>query len=232
MTRFLVAFLVGVVLASAPERSLGQTREIQDYLKLILDEIKKRDAAYAKEIQALRGELEAVKKELSKQATSKQAASKGGSEDLAARLAEAEKRAREAEATAKMLLSAMQARNLQLQAQVQQQEKEIARLQALLKEGKAAAAPDKPNPPRALVKGKVTKVEAEADLVEVNVGEDHGLKAGHTLEVYRLSPKPEFLGTIRLVQVTPQRSVGRLVLSNPLKKATIKVGDDVSSRLE
>ncbi len=82
------------------------------------------------------------------------------------------------------------------------------------------------NPPPFAVDGKVLAVSD--DLVEISIGSDAGLVVGHTLDAFRLSPKPLSLGMIRLIRVEPTRSVGQVVgkSTSPLQR-----GDDVASKL-
>ncbi len=87
------------------------------------------------------------------------------------------------------------------------------------------------NPPRELVRGEVTRIDAKDKLVEVNVGSQQGLEKGHTLEVYRLQPRPEYLGILRILEVTPTRAVGRMS-SSPASRQGVQVGDQVASRLQ
>jgi hypothetical protein len=65
-------------------------------------------------------------------------------------------------------------------------------------------------------------------LVSISIGSNHGLQAGHTLEVFRLAPQPKYLGTIRLVNVTASQAVGR-VTGNLRER--IQAGDEVASRI-
>src|SRR5262249_32169389 len=73
---------------------------------------------------------------------------------------------------------------------------QLIRLQA----NPQSRAPDR-NPPAVYVKGTIERVDARDGLLEVSIGGDNGLKKDHTLEVFRLSPKAEYLGTLRLVEV-------------------------------
>ena len=86
--------------------------------------------------------------------------------------------------------------------------------------------PNAPNPPAVMVNGKIEKIEK--DLVQINLGIDHGLNKNHTLEVYRLAPEPKYLGMIRIVDASQHTSVGRLVGA---ARSELRVGDLVASRL-
>jgi hypothetical protein len=81
------------------------------------------------------------------------------------------------------------------------------------------------HPPKSDAEGTVREVDAKNGLVIVTVGADQGLRAGHTLEVYRLQPKPMYLGTIKIVQVQANEAVARPVKA--LAAETIRKGDRV-----
>jgi hypothetical protein len=79
------------------------------------------------------------------------------------------------------------------------------------------------------VAGEIKAVDQQAGLVTISIGSDAGLKKGHNLFVYRLQPKPRYLGEVRIVDVRETESVGRPNLQS--KTETIHVGDKVSSNL-
>jgi septal ring factor EnvC (AmiA/AmiB activator) len=87
------------------------------------------------------------------------------------------------------------------------------------------------NPPLDNIEGRIVKADPESGLVSLSIGSDAGLVAGHTLEVFRLSPIPEqskYLGTIEILSVRPHEAVGRptKALATPMQP-----GDRVASRL-
>lgn len=78
------------------------------------------------------------------------------------------------------------------------------------------------------IEGKVTKVSAtEKSLVAISIGSDDGLKENMTLEVYRLSPNPEYVGKVRLVIVKENSAVGRMTTTN----GQVKPGDRVAASI-
>lgn len=83
------------------------------------------------------------------------------------------------------------------------------------------------NPPKGRVEGLIRKVDASS-LMTISIGSDAGLTKGHTLDVYRLGPTPRYLGTIRLIEVTPTQAVGQ-----PVGRMTSppRAGDKVTSKL-
>jgi hypothetical protein len=89
---------------------------------------------------------------------------------------------------------------------------------------------DVKNPPASdLIVGEVKEIDQKSGLVRISTnGSDKGLAKGHTLEVYRESPKPLYVGTIRILDVAPTRAVGK-----PFGKMheAIKIGDKVTSKL-
>ncbi len=71
-----------------------------------------------------------------------------------------------------------------------------------------------------------------ADLVEFSLGSDDGLVEGHKLSVYRPASgdrAAKFLGEIKIVYVTPDKSVGAVILR--AKNGIIEKGDHVTSKL-
>lgn len=116
-----------------------------------------------------------------------------------------------------------------LQRRIHDQEIQLLKLQA---EATKAAAPAKPTfPTEDFIKGKVTRIAPEdPTMMEVDIGSDRGVQTGQMLAVYRPDGEPVYLGSLRVLQTLPTRAMARLVRTNPLKKATIKVGDEVAER--
>src|SRR6185312_6399937 len=57
------------------------------------------------------------------------------------------------------------------------------------------------NPPA--VQGEVARVDDQTRAVEITIGSDDGLVPGHELFLYRVKPRPEFLGKIKIITVDP-----------------------------
>ena len=76
-----------------------------------------------------------------------------------------------------------------------------------------------------VVGGVVTAVAD--DLVEVSIGSDDGLQAGHELEVFRAD---EYLGRLRVVSVKPDRAVVRVL--KDFARGIVQRGDRVATRLK
>lgn len=88
---------------------------------------------------------------------------------------------------------------------------------------------EKPKP----IQGKIKKVDPDdPDLVEIDMGSEQGLKGGQTLTVFRMTPQPTYIGSLRLVQVRPTNSVGRMLINPSLKSVEAKVGDLVTSQVK
>lgn len=88
----------------------------------------------------------------------------------------------------------------------------------------------KPQPPPTDVQGKVVKVSDDGALVSINKGSDHGLAKNQTLEVFRFSPKAEWVARIRIIQVNEHEAVGMIVLPQN-RKVTVLPGDQVGSSI-
>jgi len=128
---------------------------------------------------------------------------------------------------------ALQVRNENLLQQLMEIRQRIAADES----GKGGAAvtatdPNRPNPPSVYVKGQIEKVDGKDGLVEISIGSDQGLKKYNTLEVYRLSPKANYLGTLRVVEVYNHKAVGRLVRDSFIQRGPVRQGDIVASSLE
>lgn len=117
-------------------------------------------------------------------------------------------------------------RNEQLVLQVQNLLKEAERIRL----GEAARSQRLVrNPPPEDIKGRIKAADPQSGLVTINLGSDSGLSKGNTLEVYRLAPKPTYLGTLRITDVRPNEAVGRL--DGQQRRSTLQVGDEVASEI-
>lgn len=90
---------------------------------------------------------------------------------------------------------------------------------------------DPNTPPDAVtptVDGLVSHVKqvAGAQLVEVTIGADDGLKQGNTVEVYR---GDRYLGRLDILKTSPDRAVGRV--DRRFQQGAIQEGDRVATRL-
>lgn len=112
--------------------------------------------------------------------------------------------------------------------------KKVLRLAGLESDAKVLMASIEPPPP---VDGLVERAESNdqgiVEFVQVTLGSDDGLIRGHKLDLFRSGTqpgdKPAYLGQIELVDVTPERSVGRVIQKS--KSGIIRKGDNVTSKL-
>jgi beta-lactamase regulating signal transducer with metallopeptidase domain len=74
------------------------------------------------------------------------------------------------------------------------------------------------------VRGTIRRVEG--DLATISVGSDAGVATGHELQVFRTQPKPEHLGTVKVLNVTAHEAVGRL--QGP-KQVQVRAGDEIAT---
>ena len=87
-------------------------------------------------------------------------------------------------------------------------------------------APGVPAPgPSAPEVGGQVKTVGEGGLVVISIGSDAGLRRGDRLEVYRLEPKPVYLGQVTILEVNAKEAVGRV--QAPAGKEPIRPGDQV-----
>jgi RNA polymerase sigma factor (sigma-70 family) len=101
----------------------------------------------------------------------------------------------------------------------------LEQLQRAMESPKGKELPGvKPPPPP--LQGTITQVDDKAKLVKINVGSDHGLHKGNTLDVYRLQPKAQYLGRVLIIDVQSASAVGRI---EAMSNTAIKAGDQVGS---
>jgi hypothetical protein len=104
---------------------------------------------------------------------------------------------------------------------------QVATLTSAMREGglDPNVAPDAIVP---RVDGLVSQIKqtAGAQLVEVTIGADDGLKQGNTVEVYR---GDRYLGRLEILKTSPDRAVGRV--DRRYQQGQIQEGDRVATRL-
>jgi hypothetical protein len=91
--------------------------------------------------------------------------------------------------------------------------------------------------PKTLVVGHVERTQPGTNndtlYIEVSIGSDDGIAKGHDLYVYRVNTKlgerPLYLGKIRVVHVSTDRSVATLI--EPVQLGEIREGDNVTTKL-
>ena len=87
------------------------------------------------------------------------------------------------------------------------------------------------NKPPVNIEGKVLATKkgrrSEPDLIEISLGTDDDLLKGHVLICYSKKGNGKYLGKIRIVYATPDKSVGIVIQKNGI----IKEGDYVSPKL-
>jgi beta-lactamase regulating signal transducer with metallopeptidase domain len=123
--------------------------------------------------------------------------------------------------------------------------KDLQKLMRSRKRGPGGLAPPAPDAPLAppvdqpppaddvegtvMIEGTVTETDAKADLVTVSIGSDSGVTKGNTLLVYRLKPRPEYVGTFSVINSQPKEAVARPI--KPLRAGPVKRGDIVTGRI-
>jgi hypothetical protein len=121
-------------------------------------------------------------------------------------------------------------RNILLLEQLQKMAADFEKLQAskvAIGPGAPGAGPGK-RPPVEDLKGRVLETDTSG-LVTISLGSDSGLRVGDTLEVFRLEPKPEYVGVIRVVDTHFKHAVARPVM--PLRAGPVQKEDIVASRI-
>ena len=120
----------------------------------------------------------------------------------------------------------LRGRNGQLETQLQDLARDLARIKATGGRPTNAVAGGGRNPPPESVEGLIQRVDG--NLVTLTIGGDAGLQKGHTLYVFGLGKDPGYRGQIRIVEVTPKVAVGEVVGKLSTR---IKVGDTASSEI-
>ncbi len=80
------------------------------------------------------------------------------------------------------------------------------------------------------VTGEIKRLDPARPFMEITIGSDDGLVVGHELYMYRLSPRPEYLGKVKIVSVDPDQAVAKVIGKTYMGKK-IKEGDIVSSTI-
>jgi chromosome segregation ATPase len=81
------------------------------------------------------------------------------------------------------------------------------------------------------VTGEIKKVDPTNRRVELTIGSDDGLVVNHELSMYRLKPRPEYLGKLQIISVDPDQAVAK-VIGNTYQGKKLKEGDIVSSSIK
>jgi hypothetical protein len=134
-------------------------------------------------------------------------------------------RAVKAEIDNKSLIS----RNNDLLKVVEEKEQDIIRIKA--SGGRPDTVPTSlagNNPPPADVSGRVKNYDPTSGLLTITVGSDAGVLKGHTLQVYRLEPRGDYVGVVRILEVRPNEAVGKFV-NKP--RIPVQVNDKVANKI-
>ena len=94
---------------------------------------------------------------------------------------------------------------------------------ALVAHGIDPESPPEGRAPR--VRGVITSL-GKRDLIELSIGADDGLQAGHTVELFR---GHKYLGRARVVKTSPDKAVAEVL--KEYQKARLQKGDLVATRL-
>jgi len=137
---------------------------------------------------------------------------------------------RNAAITSDITAKSEQDRNRQLLDQVAALTKELERRQT---PGAGSTSPHITSygqrPPADDVEGIVVETDAKSDLVTISIGSDSGVNKGNTLMVYRLKPRPEYVGMLSVIDAAPKQAVARPI--KPLRSGPVQKGDIVASRI-
>lgn len=85
------------------------------------------------------------------------------------------------------------------------------------------------NPPE--VEGQVSRIDSSSNRIEISIGADDGLVNGHELFVYRRTPRPQYIGKIRIIATDPEKAVATVVGKTYLG-TKVTEGDVVSTTIK
>lgn len=85
------------------------------------------------------------------------------------------------------------------------------------------------NPPE--VEGQVSRIDSSSNRIEISIGSDDGLVNGHELFVYRRTPRPQYIGKIRIIATDPEKAVATVVGKTYLG-TKVTEGDVVSTTIK
>lgn len=78
------------------------------------------------------------------------------------------------------------------------------------------------------VEGKVVELNPTGRSMEISIGSDDGLATGQELFVFRIQPRAEYIGKVKLVSVYPDKAVAD-VIGNTVNGKKVQEGDVVTS---
>jgi predicted nucleic acid-binding Zn-ribbon protein len=78
------------------------------------------------------------------------------------------------------------------------------------------------------VEGKVTELNSTKRSMEISIGSDDGLAVGQELYVFRVQPRAEYIGKVKIVSVYPDQAVAEII-GNTVNGKKVQEGDIVSS---
>jgi len=219
------------------ETKLDQAKKDQDKVlaerKTRIDDLTKQVADAEGEMTQARSQLE-VAQNNAKVALAEATARKGQIDTLNETLGKAQTQANQ-----------FSAQNIELTDQIRILEREKATAEQNAKDlrnfnsraisylNKMGVAPDKINsldptsvPPA--VEGKVTELDATKRSMEISIGSDDGLAVGQELYVFRVQPRAEYIGKIKIASVYPDKAVA-VVIGNTVGGKKVQENDIVSS---
>jgi hypothetical protein len=85
-----------------------------------------------------------------------------------------------------------------------------------------------PNSVPPAVEGKVMELNPTRRSMEISIGSDDGLAVGQELYVFRVQPRAEYIGKVKIVSVYPDKAVAE-VIGNTVNGKKVQENDIVSS---
>jgi hypothetical protein len=181
-------------------------------------------SSHAAEVKTLQAQLVTLNKEIAGDPDSQDPEKREG---LLVRL----DRERQLRVQAEIERKTYHARNLELEGQLKDMARDLARVRTTGGTAMASRKGAEPKAPPDHVEGRIRTVDPTGQLLTITVGSDAGLGQGQLLEVFRLGSTPaqsKYLGTVEVLSVKPHEAVVR-----PSKKSmpALQVNDRVASKI-
>ena len=217
-----------IQLKTAKETHTTEVKRLTDTVAAREEEIKRAQ----NEITQVRTALETAQQS-ARTALDEAAARKGETDQLRAQKSAVEKQANEFKVRQTELNDKIREQQRMLETasrNLKDLRDSVARFSALLRKNGLSddithvVALETPPP----VEGEISRIDPKSKRIEFTLDSDDGIVVGHELYIYRLKPRPEYLGKLRVIAVDPDQSVGQII-GNTVHGKKLQEGDIVSS---
>ena len=199
-------------------------------IKKLTDE----NQTFSNDVAMTRGKLE-VAQESAKTALTEAAADRAATDQLRALKAEVDKQSNEYKLQQTELNDKIREQERQIQT-IDENNKDlrdrVARYSTLLRKNglsdDISTVKGLESPP--IVQGEVARIDAKNTQMEITLGSNDGIVAGHELFLFRTKPQAQYLGKVKILSTDPNQAVAK-VIGRTVNGIKIKEGDIVSSTI-